>query len=74
MIEETPEWRITYGKGGGIQSEEVILLGQDEYRSSKYIGNLSDLPEMSNDKDEPQARTKKIGMQKYLKERLLPPY
>ena len=25
-IRETPEWRITYGNGGGLQSEEVILL------------------------------------------------
>ena len=74
MIEEAPEWRITYGKGGGIQSKEVILLGQDEYRSSKYVGNLGDLPRMSNDKDEFQARTKKIKIQKYLREMLLLPH
>ena len=59
MIEEAPEQRITYGKGGGIQSEKVIILGQDEYRSSKYVGDLGDLPGMSNNKDELQARTKK---------------
>ena len=29
MIEEAPGQRITYEKGGGIQSEEVILLGYD---------------------------------------------
>ena len=57
MIEEAPEWRITYGKGGEIQSEEVILLGQDEYRSSKYLSDLGDLLGMSNDKDELQAAT-----------------
>ena len=74
MIEEAPEWRIMYGKGGGIQSEEVILLGQDEYRSSKYVGNLGDLSRMSNDKDELQARTKKIRIQKYLREMLLLPH
>ena len=51
MIGETPEWRITYENGGGIQSEEVILLEQDEYRTSKYLDNLSDLPGISNDKD-----------------------
>ena len=27
MIEEAPEWRIAYGKGGGILSEKVIFLG-----------------------------------------------
>ena len=27
IIGKVPEWRITEGKGGGIQSEEVILLG-----------------------------------------------
>ena len=74
MIEETPEWRITYGKGAGIQSEEVIFLEQDEYRSSKYFGDLGDLPRMSNDKDEIQACTRKIRIQKYLRERLLPPH
>ena len=74
MIEETPKWRITYGKGAGIQSEEVIFLEQDEYRSSKYFGDLGDLPRMSNNKDELQTRTKKIRIQKYLGERLLPSY
>ena len=74
MIEEALEWRISYGKGGGIQSEEVILLGQDEYRSSKYLGDLGDLPRISNDKDELQARTKRIRIQKYLREKLLPPH
>ena len=68
MIREAPEWRITYGKGGGIQFEEVILFGYDEYRSSKYLG---DLPGISNDKNELQARTKRIRMQKYLREKLL---
>ena len=72
MIGEAPERRITYGKGGGIQFEEFILLGQDEYRSSKYLGDLGNLPEISNDKDELQALTKRIRMQKYLREKLLP--
>ena len=58
--------------GGGIQSEEVILLGQDEYQTSKYLGDLGDLPGISNDKDELQARTKRIRIQKYLREKLLP--
>ena len=72
MIGEAPEWQVTYEKSGGIQSEEVILLGYDEYWSSKYLGDLDDLPEISNDKDELQARTKRIKIQKYLREKLLP--
>ena len=71
MIGEALEWRIAYENGGGIQSEEVILLGQDEYRSSKYLGDLGDLPGISNDKDELQAHTKRIRIQKYLREKLL---
>ena len=47
MIGEAPEWRITQGKDEGIQFEEVILLGQDEYQSSKYVGDLGDLLGMS---------------------------
>ena len=74
MIEEALGWRIVYGMGGGIQSEEVVLLGQEQYQSSKYVGDLADLPRMSNDKDEFQARTKKMRIQKYLRERLLPPH
>ena len=74
MIEDALEWRITYGKGGGIQSEKVIILEQDEYRSSKYVGDLGDLPGMSNNKDEFQARMKKIRIQKYLREKLLLPH
>ena len=74
MIEEALEWRISYGKGGGIQFEEVILIGQDERRPSKYLGDLGDLLGISNDKDELQARTKRIRIQKYLKEKLLPPH
>ena len=74
MIRQAPEWRITYRKGGRVQSEEVILLGQGECRSSKYFGNLGDLPGISSDKDEIQARTERIRMQKYLRENLLPLY
>ena len=59
-------------KGKRVQSEEVILLGQGECRSSKYLGNLGDLPRISSDKDELQARTERIRMQKYLRKMLLP--
>ena len=58
-------------KGGRVQSEEVILLGSGECRSSKYLGNLGDLPGISSDKDELQARMERIRMQKYLREKLL---
>ena len=58
-------------KGGRVQSEEVILLGQGECRSSKNLGNLGDLPRISSDKDELQARTEMIRMQKYLRKKLL---
>ena len=60
-------------KGGRVSSEEVILLGWGERRSSKYLGNLGDLPGISSDKDELQARTERISIQKYLREKLLPP-
>ena len=61
-------------KGERVQSEEVILLGQGECRSSKYLGNLGDLPGISSDKDELRARTEMIRMQKYLREKLLLPH
>ena len=57
-----------------MKSEEVILLGLDEYRLSKYPSNLGDLPGVSNDKDKLQARTKRVRIQKYLREKLLPPH
>ena len=62
------------GNSGGVKVEEVILLGYDEYRSGKYLGDLGDLPGRSNDKDELSARTKRIEIQKYLREKLLPPH
>ena len=61
-------------KGGRVSSEEVILLIWGERRSSKYLGNLSDLPGISSDKNELQARTERISIQKYLREKLLPPH
>ena len=59
-------------KGGRAQSEEVILLRQGECRSSKYLGNLGDLPGISSDKDKLQTHTERIRMQKYLRKKLLP--
>ena len=47
-------------------SEEFILLGYKEYRSSRYLGNLGDPLGGSSDKDELQAHAKMIRLQKYL--------
>ena len=73
-IREALEWRIMYRKGGGAQSEEVTLLKPDEYQSSEYLGDLGDFLGISNNKDELQGHTKRIRIQKYLREKLLPPH
>ena len=57
-----------------MKSEEVTLLGPDEYQSSKHSGDLGNLPGSSNDEDRFQARTERIRIQKYLREKLLPPH
>ena len=57
-----------------MKSEEVTLLGPDEYHSSKHPGDLRNLPGGSNDEDRLQTRTKRIRIQKYLREKLLPPH
>ena len=58
----------------GLKSEEVTLLGPDEYQSSKHPGDLGNLPRGSNDEDRLQARTERIRIHKYLREKLLPPH
>ena len=55
----------------GLKSEEVTLFGLDEYQSSKHPGNLGNLPRGSNDEDRLQARTERIRIQKYLKEKVV---
>ena len=57
-----------------MKSEEVTLLEPDEYQSSKHPGDLGKLPRGSNDEDRLQARTERIRMQKYLREKLPPPH
>ena len=57
-----------------LKSEEVTLLGPDEYQSSKHPSDLGNLPRVSNDEDRLQACTKRIRIQKYLREKLLPPH
>ena len=57
-----------------MRPEEVTLLGLDEYQSSKHSGDLGDLPRDSNNEDRLQARTEKIRIQKYLREKLPLPH
>ena len=57
-----------------MKSEEVTLLRPDEYQSSKHPGDLGNFPGGSNDEDRLQARTERIRIQKYLREKLLPPH
>ena len=57
-----------------MRSEEVTLLGSDEYQLSKHPGDLGDLPRDSNNKDRLQAPTERIKIQKYLREKLSPPH
>ena len=56
------------------RSENVILLGPEEYQSSKHSGDLGNLPGDSNNENKLQARTETIKIQKYLREKLPPPH
>ena len=55
-----------------MRFEEVTLLGPDEYQPSKHPGDLGDLSRDSNNEDRLQTCTKKIRIQKYLREKLPP--
>ena len=55
-----------------MKSEEVTLLGSDEYQSSKHPGDLGNLPGGSNDEDRLQACTERIRIHKYLRKKLPP--
>ena len=63
---------VASGKSGRSRSEKVILLGPDEYQSSRHLDNLGNLPRDSNNEDKLQAHTETIGIQKYLREKLSP--
>ena len=52
----------------GRQSEEEYLLGQAKHRSDMDPNDQSDLPRSSNDRDVRHKRTRKMGIQKYLRE------
>ena len=57
-----------------MKSEEVTLLRPDKHQSSKHPDDLSDLPRIFIDEDKLQAHTERIRIQKYLREKLLPPH
>ena len=63
---------VALGKSERQRSEKVILLGPDEYQSSRHLGDLGNLPRDSNNEDRLQARTETIKIQKYLREKLPP--
>ena len=65
---------VASGKSRRSWSERVILLGPDEYQSSRHSGDLDNLPGDSNNEDRLQARTEMIRIQKYLRKKLLPPH
>ena len=55
-----------------MRSEEDTLLGPDKYQSSRHPSDLGNFPRDSNNEDRLQARTEKIRIQKYLREKLPP--
>ena len=65
---------IASGKSERQRSEKGILLEPDEYQSSRYPGDLGNLPRDYNNEDRLQARTETIKMQKYLREKPSPSY
>ena len=65
---------VTSGKSGRSRFEKVILLGPNEYQSSRPSGDLGNLPKDSNNEDRLQARTETIRIQKYFREKLPPPH
>ena len=65
---------VASGKSRRPRSEKVVLLGLDEYQSSKHSSDLGNLPGDSNNEDRLQARTETIKIQKYLREKLSPPH
>ena len=74
MTREAPEYIVASGKSGGSRFEEVTLLGPDEYQLSRHPSDLGDLPRDFNNEDRLQARTERIRIQKYLREKLPPPH
>ena len=61
---------VVSGKSRRLWSERVILLGPDEYQSSRHSGDLDNLSGDSNNENRLQAEMIKI--QKYLRKKLPP--
>ena len=74
MTGEVPEQMVASGKSKRLWSERVIPLEPDECQSSRHSVGLGNLPGDSNNEDKLQARTEMIRIQKYLREKLPPPY
>ena len=64
---------VASGKSRRLRSEKVILLGPDEYQSSRHPGDLGNLPGDSTNEDRLQACIETIRIRKYLREKLPPP-
>ena len=61
-------------KSGRSRFEKVILLGPNEYQSSRHLGDLGNLPKDSNNENRLQAHMEAIRIQKYLREKLSSPH
>ena len=70
MTGEVSEWMVASRKSRRPRSEKVILLGPDEYQSSRHSSDLGNLPRDSNNEDRLQARTEMIRIHKYFREKL----
>ena len=60
------------GKCSKAMVRRVILLGHDEFQSSKLLLDLGNLPGDSSNEDRFQGRKEVIRPRKYLGEKLLP--
>ena len=58
---------VASGKSQRSRSEKVILLGPDEYQSSRHPGDFGNLPKDSNNEDRLQTRIETIRIHKYLR-------
>ena len=65
---------VALGKSRRLWFERVILLGLDEYQSSRHSVDLGNLLGDSSNEDRLQTHTKMIRIQKYLREKLPPPH
>ena len=65
---------VASGKSRRPWFERVILLGPDEYQSSRHSVDLGNLLRDSSYEDRLQAHTEMIRIQKYLREKVPPPH